>query len=238
MKKFSCSLIVLFLSGCLFAQKQFVVDENAEMRRIEKSFTSIKVSGSIDLYLSQSDNEAVAVSASEEKFKQNIKTVVENNVLRIYYDGEKNWSKNRKLMVYVSFINIDAIDASGASDIVIAGSLKAASLNLQLSGASDFSGVVNVASLKINLSGSSDVSISGTATNLDIESSGASDVKGYDLVTDNCTAKASGASDINVTVNKELNAHASGASNIFFRGQGVIKGMQSSGGSTIARKGS
>lgn len=237
MKKFSCSLIVLFFSGFLFAQKQFVVDENAEMRSIEKSFTSIKVSGSIDLYLSQSDNEAVAVSASEEKFKQQIKTVVENNVLRIYFDGEKSWSKNRKLMVYVSFLNVDGIDASGASDIVIAGNLKTTSLTLQLSGASDFRGVVDVNSLKINLSGASDVSISGKATNLDIESSGASDVKGYDLVTDNCTAKASGASDVNVTVNKELNAHASGASNIFFRGQAVVKGMQSSGGSSVARKG-
>ncbi len=238
MKKFSFSLIVLFFSGCLFAQKQFVIDEHAEMRSIDKTFTSVKVSGSIELYLSQSDNEAVAVSASEEKYKQHIKTVVENNVLRVYFDGEKKWSKNRKLMVYVSFINIDKIQVEGASNIVIAGTIKVPSLHLQVSGASDFRGTVNVTSLKMTLSGASDVNISGTATNLNIESSGASDVKGYDLVTENCTAKASGASDLNFTVNKELNAHASGASNIYFRGQGVIKEIQSSGASTIARKGS
>ena len=107
-----------------------------------------------------------------------------------------------------------------------------------LSGASDFKGVVDVSALEVDLSGASDVKISGTATNLNIESSGASDVDGYGLVTDICSAKASGASDIHVTVNKELNAHASGASNIYYHGTGVIKEVQSTGASSVAKKGS
>ena len=88
----------------------------------------------------------------------------------------------------------------------------------------------------MNLSGASDVSISGTASVVNIESSGASDVKAFDLVTDMCTAKASGASDVNITVNKELNAHASGASDIYYKGSAVIKDMQSSGASNVGRK--
>ena len=48
---------------------------------------------------------------------------------------------------------------------------------------------------------------------------------------------ASGASDINITVNKELSAHASGASDIYYKGGGLIKEFHQSGGSTIARKG-
>ena len=71
---------------------------------------------------------------------------------------------------------------------------------------------------------------------MDIESSGASDVKGYDLVTDECTAKASGASDINITVNKVISANASGASDIYFKGEALIKDMHSSGASTVGRK--
>ena len=93
-----------------------------------------------------------------------------------------------------------------------------------------------VTSLIMDLSGASDVTISGSASVVVIESSGASDVKGYDLVTDMCTAKASGASDVNITVNKELNARASGSSDIYYKGSAVIKDMQSSGASNISRK--
>ena len=218
MKKIAFSLSFLFFVITLFAQKQFVVDANAEMRTIDKSFSEIKVSDGIDIYLSQSDKEAIAVSASEEKYKVNIKTVIEGNTLRIYYDGEKWWGKNKKMTVYVSFMNLEKLHASGASDITVAGTIKTASLKILLSGASDFKGDVSVTSLDMDLSGASDVTISGTAINLNIESSGASDVKGYDLKTDICTAKASGASDISVTVNKELNAHASGASSISLSG--------------------
>src|SRR4051812_288351 len=83
-------------------QKQFVVDPNAEMRTLSGSFNAIKVSGGIDLYLTQSNEEAIAVSAAEDKFKQGIRTVVENNVLKIYYDGNRNWSLKKQMKAYVS----------------------------------------------------------------------------------------------------------------------------------------
>lgn len=237
MKKIAFSLFFIFSIITLFAQKQFVVDANAEMRTIDKSFSEIKVSDGIDIYLSQSDKEAIAVSASEEKYIANIKTIVEGNTLHIYYNGDKWWGKNKKMTVYVSFMNLEKLHASGASDINVAGTIKTASLKIVLSGASDFKGEVSVTSLDMDLSGASDVTISGTATNLNIESSGASDVKGYDLKTDICTAKASGASDISVTVNKELNAHASGASSISYQGTGIIKDVHSNGASSVGKKG-
>ncbi|HPH85284.1 MAG TPA: head GIN domain-containing protein [Ferruginibacter sp.] len=237
MKKLWIVISCIILASTAIAQKEFVVDANAEMRTIQGSFHSIKVSNAIDLYLSQSDQEAIAVSASEDKYKEGIKTVVEDNVLKIYYEGDKGWSKNRNMKVYISFRELKWLQASGASDIRVQGTINVPVLQLNMSGASDFNGAVSVTSLTMNLSGASDVKIAGKATNLTIESSGASDVKGYDLVADICTAKASGASDINVTVNKELSAHASGASSIHYKGDAVIKENQSNGASSIGKRG-
>lgn len=232
-------LFFTFIATAILAQAQneFVVDANAEVRTVSGTFNAIKVSGGIDLYLSQSNEEAVAISASEDKYKAGIKTVVENGTLRIYYDGDKLFSmRNKKLRAYVSFKDLEKLEASGACDVVVAGELKVDALEMQLSGASDFKGKVNLSSLKLDLSGASDVKIEGTATIVNIESSGASDVKGYDLVSDICTAKASGASDVNITVNKELNAHASGASDIHYKGDAVIKEMHSSGASSVGKR--
>ena len=231
-------LAVLFAGAALFGQAQntLVVDPNATVREVKGDFKAIKVSGGIDLYLSQSDNVAIAVSAAEERYKEFIRTDVEDGTLKIYYEGERfNW-KNKRLKVYVSFKTLEKLNASGASDVVVTGTIESASLDMQLSGASDFKGAVKVDKLKMDLSGASDVRISGTARTVDIESSGASDVKGYELVTDYCNATASGASDINITVNKELNAHASGASDINFKGEGLIRDMHASGASSVTRR--
>ena len=238
MKKLFLVVAVTFSAIITHAQKTIVNDANAEPRQLSGSFNAIKVSGGIDVYLSQFETESLAVSATEEKYKQNIKTVIENGTLRIYYNSDWGWTKgNKKLKVYISFKNLERIEATGACNVQVAGAISVPSLTLNMSGASDFKGAVAITNLTMELSGASDAKISGTATNVSIQSSGASDVKGYDLITDFCTAKASGASDINITVNKELNVHASGASDVFYKGTAVIKDIHNSGASTIAKGG-
>ncbi|MBS1510265.1 MAG: DUF2807 domain-containing protein [Bacteroidetes bacterium] len=239
MKKILVS--VVFFSAAYFAsaQKEVVNDPNAEVRTISGSFDKIKVSGGIELFISQSDDEAVAVSASEDKYKENIKTVVSDNTLKIYYFNGKMWDgiRNKHLRVYVSFKNLQSIDASGACDVQVAGVINESGLSITLSGASQFQGAVKLADLRLDLSGASDLTIKGIANTVKIESTGASDVKGYELAADVCNAKASGASDVHITVNKELYANASGASDILYKGEAVIKEVHSSGASNVGKKG-
>jgi hypothetical protein len=238
MKKFFAGLLFTGAAFIAAAQKEIVNDPNAEIRNISGSFSSIKISGGIDLFLSAGSQEAVAVSAGENKYKAGIKTEVVNGTLKIYYDGDKAWNgwKNRKLRVYVAFKNLEKLDVAGACDVQVSGIVAVPSLSLFLSGSSDFKGAVSVTDLKLDLSGASDVKISGRATNVTIESSGASDVKGDDLQADFCTAKASGSSDIYITVNKELSANVSGSSDILYRGNPVIKELHSSGSSSVEKK--
>ncbi len=221
------------------AQKDIVNDPNAELREISGSFNSIKVSGGINLFLSQADDIAVAVSASEQKYKDAIKTEVVNGVLQIFALSDKawgSWKGNKNLRVYVAFKTLQKIDAAGACDIQVSGVITTPQLAIELSGACDFKGGLAVNELKLNLSGASDVKLTGTANKITIVSSGASDVKSYDLITDYCTAKASGASDINITVNKELYANASGASDIFYKGNAEVKERHTSGASSVEKK--
>lgn len=233
------SLLILLLSVVFAtAQKTIIDDSNAEVRTVTGSFNAIKVSGGIDLYLSQYETESVAVSASEVEYRNDIKTEVENGVLKIYFDGNKltSW-KNRKLRAYVSFKKLELLMASGASDIRVTGVIDVPLLRIECNGASDFNGAIKVNEFSIELGGASDATISGTATSVTIKSGGASDFKGFDLIAENCTAHANGASDIHITVNKELNVHASGASDISYKGEAVIKNLQTSGASSVKKKG-
>ena len=238
MQKLALFLISFILINGIYAQKAIVNDPNAGVRNV-KGFHAIRVSNAIDLYLTQGEEEAVAVSAKDPKFRDRIRTEVENGVLKIWFDNE-GWSwdnGNRELKAYVSCKTLDKLAASGASNVTVSGEITGDRLELHLSGASDFNGSVKFKELSIDQSGASDITINGSVGNLQIDASGASDTKGFDLISDNCSAHVSGASDIKITVNKELNVHASGASSVSYKGSAVIRDLKSSGASGISKKG-
>jgi hypothetical protein len=236
--------ILLFLLVCIYqvhAQngKNLVFDANAEVRSV-KGFTGVEVSGAIDLYLSQGKEEAVAISASNPEALSRIKTVVRNGKLHIYFEGSgwnwKSWSNNNKMKAYITFIEIHKLEASGACNIKTADMISSDELKIQLSGASDFTGAVKAVNLKLDASGASNFRISGTAEKAVIDVSGVCDVKAYDLKTDYCKIDASGASVVRITNNKELSAEASGGSHIFYKGNGIIRDISTSGISSVKRK--
>jgi hypothetical protein len=237
-KLFAFSFLLL---GAGMAQAQQTVnDPNAQVRNVG-SFTSISVSSGVDLYLSPGETETVVVSASEEKYRDKIMTVVENGTLKIYYDWKSNiqinWGSNKKLKAYVSFKTLQKLSASGGSDVsATTGVIKQPSLELSLSGGSDFQGRVETDQLKVSQSGGSDSDIRGSATKATINISGGSDMDGYELKVNDCTVNASGGSDISITVSGNFTANASGGSDISYKGDCALT-KNSSGGSSVRKRG-
>ncbi len=242
MKKFFVTVMFIFaLLPVVTAQDVTVInDKNAQERKVG-SFHAIRVSNAFDVIIKQGNEEAVVVSASEEKYLSRIKTEVINGVLRISYDNESVWkwtTGDRKLRAYISVKNLDMIDVSGASDIKIDAVLKSSKLKVELSGASSLKGEVEAAEMIVEQSGASSANIKGKVTTLEIEVSGASDFKGFDLITENCRAEASGASDIRITVNKDLKVKASGASDVEYKGSAMVSDFSTSGASSLKKRSS
>jgi hypothetical protein len=230
-------LFFLFIAFTFLSPAQTIInDKNAEVRKIS-DFTGIQVSGGIDVYLSQSNEYALAVSASDEKYNADIKTEVRNGILLISYDGNSfRLNSNRKLRAYISFKTLESLEGSGASDFIINGTLKANSIKIELSGASEIKGTLHLDNLLLNLEGASIVKANGTVKNIKINANGASDIKNYDLVVDHCVAELSGASDVKITINKSLSAKASGASLLYYKGNPEKTEISSSGASSISQR--
>jgi hypothetical protein len=237
MKKIILALIPVLLVLTTFAQEQMVVDPNASLRTLKGSFSRIRVANAIKVIITQSDNESIAVSASEEKYKDDIKTEIENNTLRIYYKAGNEWrGKDKKLKVYVSFKNISLLEVSGASDVAGVGKITLNELTLNVSGASTLKADLAVNKLEMDMNGASKASLSGTVQLLNLECSGATDVNAYGLKVMRANATVSGASDVDLYVENELNATASGASRIHYKGNSPVVNVKTSGASTIFKK--
>lgn len=241
MRRFLVILLGCLVVGDVSAQETIIHDANAEVRHVS-GYHGIRVSNAFDLYLSQGSEETVAVSARDSVLRTYIRTEVVDGILRIWLD-EKRWKRlgtrlgNNKLKAYVSFTTLDEITASGASDVYVDGIIGGDKLDLDLSGASGFKGAVKVGTLEVEQSGASNSHVTGIVSGQAvIRTSGGSELNGYDLMIQDCDAHASGASNIYITVSKGLTADASGASSIFYKGEGVLRESHSSGASSVGHK--
>ena len=260
MKKILFAL--LFLVGFVVnaqENKSIVYDENAQQRKVP-SFTAISVSSAIDLYLTQSNKNAVAVSASNDEIRDHIITEVVGGTLIIRLGDKGTWFSwrkwgNYKTKAYVSIQDINALTASGASNVHLVntiespkmriklsgasdfkGNIKAGVLMYQLTGASDYKGEISANSIDIDGSGASSIELIGKVDDLAIEVSGASTAKLYNLTAKGAILRASGASNIGVTVTEILRANSSGASDINYKGNPTVKESNTSGASSIRRR--
>lgn len=259
MKKVYFALLLLVsLSSSAQTKSSLIYDNNAQKRNVPV-FKGVKVSSAIDLYLTQSDVNEVAVSATSNEIRDHIITEVEGGVLIIRFEssGWRSWSwGDHKMKAYVSIKNIETLQASGASNVKINGIIKSDNLKIKISGASDvknanfkvahllidasgasdFKGEVNCQTLSVEASGASTVSLNGMSDDAVMNSNGASNVKAFDLVVKAASLTASGASDIHCTVTQIVNVDASGASSINYKGEASVKKYHSSGASNIHHK--
>lgn len=239
MKPIYLFLFTIAVFNSSIAQPGKVInDANSSIRKVD-AFHAIFVEDGIDLYLTQGKEQAVAVSANKIEYRDKIVTKVINGVLRIAYGSENGFYitwRDRKLKAYISVKDIDALTASGGSDVIIEGIVSANNLKINLSGGSDFVGELNANELFISLSGGSDGRVKGTATNLKVTASGGSDFLGYDLQAEFAVVEASGGSDAHLKVSKEIFAEASGGSDIDYKGNPIIKRNSSSGGGSVTKR--
>lgn len=223
---------ITFLSLGAHAQTIFS-DKNAQKRDV-KPFSAIHVKGAITVYLSQGSEEALAVSARETGYRENIVTEVRNGVLHISFD-QSGPARNPQLKAYVSYKNLSSLQVSGASDIYFQDIFKGDAFKVSLTGASNLKGPVELKNLEVILSGASDVQISGQAANLKLSSSGASDFKSPRFTAGNAIVDLSGASDANLKVRLSLDAKASGASTLHYSGSPQTVKQNVSGAASLKR---
>lgn len=216
------------------------------------TFKALKLSGTVDVVITQGAKESVRIEA-DEKGKSVLIIKNKNGTLEIYTENKRNIS-NYKLKIYVTVVDLNKIESSGATDLKSRGELTFNNLELKGSGASDIDLKLNVKELNLGISGSSDVNIKLSATELVLNVSGASDVElsGNTTVADlicsgasNLDAsglkvksgviKCSGASSTKIYVTDKLDLTVSGASDVKYKGNPSI-GIKSVTGASKVRQ--
>jgi hypothetical protein len=223
MKNSSFTLIAIVFAAVSANSIAIRAQENKDIAIT--NFTEVSVSSGIDLYLTQSSSENIRVNAHADLIK-NVVVEKKGNNLNIRYKDNISWGrlfKGQSIKVYVNYKTLQAISASGGSDVYSQNTLKTDKLSISASGGADIDLNVIAKDIQIQTSGGSDVNIKGNATNMEASSSGGSDIDALGFVVENARVTASGGSDTNVHVTKALDVTASGGSDVNYKGNPAVK---------------
>lgn len=179
------------------------------------SFTGLKVSSGIDVYLKQGNNISVSVEA-DENLHEYILTVVKNGVLNVY--SENNIRQAERKRVYVTMKDIKSIKTTSAGDVFGESPINSDRLELSASSAGDIKLEIKVNDLNVDISSSGDITLKGETDILRADLSSAGDLNAYELKSREANISVSSAGNADVYVSERMTARASSAGDINYKG--------------------
>jgi Putative auto-transporter adhesin, head GIN domain len=189
--------------------------QESETRNIG-SFSGVKVTEGIDVYLKRGDKESVRVEVTGTKL-ENVITEISGSYLRVHMrDG--NYKGNVQAKVYVTYVKVDKLSASSAGSIFSEGTIEANDMEVSVSSAGSIEIALKASSVDASASSAGEIELQGKTKALNIDAASAGQIDAYDLQAEKVDAEAASAGSIKITVTNELNARASSGGNIRYHG--------------------
>lgn len=219
-------VIAITLNSCMNT-----IDGNGNVvneKRTVSSFSKIDISGGFEVLLNQGNSEKVELEVDENLIEL-IETKVKGNTL--YISSEEPIGNAESLKIYITVVDVEDIDASGAIELKNKGTYKSDNLEIDISGAADIDLNLEVENLVMDMSGASETTLTGAADNLEIEISGAGDLDAKKMKTKTTEIDISGAGSAIVNVKKKLKVEVSGAGSVQYKGNPKVDESISGAGS-------
>ena len=218
LRSLTFAIIILGVTSCINGQFWKTVEGNRKVVTRERktdSFTGVKVSSGIDVYLKQGNNEAVSVEA-DENLQDYILTEVRGGVLNVY--SEYNIRDAERKRVHVTIKEVNSVKTTSAGDVYGESPINSDRLDLSASSAGDIKLEVKANKIDIDISSSGDITLTGETDFMRADLSSAGDLKAYDLKTREADISVSSAGDADVNVSEKLTARASSAGDVNYKG--------------------
>lgn len=199
-------------------------------------FNALDISDQFKVYVTFSATEESVNIEADDNLQSYIQVSKNNDRLVVKLDDNINIREGEAtLNIHVSIIDLEKIEGAGATSFYFQNGLIGNELELNLTGACSLTGLVNLNQLNATITGSSNLSITGTTETFKIDATGASNMEGYGFETYKLEADLEGASNLNLTVHEKMDVKASGASTVYYKGNGFVNSQNLSGASEIIK---
>ena len=222
LRYFSLILLLALLAPMLL----LAAASGREVRAVA-AFTKLGLANSARVVLRQGSPQRVEVEASAADLAR-LETTVEGGKLRIGIKNQegKRWSNGGfegNVTVYVTMPTVEALGVSGSGQLEAAEAIKAAALDLAVSG----SGKILLPQLtadKLNtaVSGSGEIMVAGVCPQHEARISGSGNVRASGLRTEASSIRISGSGTGRLYASRTLEASIAGSGDVYVRGGATV----------------
>jgi hypothetical protein len=229
---FSLLVSMIFISCSLIGGKRIRGNGNVKTEtRATGQFSSVNVSGNIDVYVRQDAVSSVKIE-TDENLLEHMEIKVDGGTLEIQEEKGYNLRPSRSIKVFVSGPSFKRFEASGACDIYSENQINSAEpIAINLSGACNVKMDLKTPKVGVDLSGAGTITLKGETKDFTVDGSGSTDVKCFELMSENTDIKMSGAGDAEVFASVKLDVHVSGAADVKYKGNATVSQSVSGAGS-------
>jgi len=205
--------------------------QNTETRSLD-NFSAVSVGEAIKLVLIPGNKNEAKIMATNVDLDE-IETRVFGSRLKIELSG--NRYRNIEVEIQLTYKQLEELDVSSAANVTTKGAIKADELEISVSSAGNARLEVEVASIDAEVSSSGDLVLAGKATAQRVNVSSAGEYKSYDLACDDTYARASSAGSARLMASKKIDAKASSAGSIKYKGNPDKVYVSSSSGGSVSK---
>ena len=208
----------LTFSACDYSEDPGPLQE-IEKEFNETDFDRLEIGDALHIDVEQGNYFEISVRGDRRNVND-LEVYKEGTTLVIRFDEWEN--RRHETYVTITMPSIVAANFSGATNSRVSGFDELTKFDLYLSGASVSQVDLVASEFKTIISGASVLNLRGSAASMDAEISGASVLKAFNFPVVSADVLATGASHASITVADNLNAVASGASSITYRGNPTV----------------
>lgn len=238
MKKLTFYLLGTFTLATMLSCTMLRGDEISPRGEEAKEFhvsNFDEVSGGNAIFYTVKKGTSFKVTAvGDERDIDDLDVRVREGRLVVDYVNRLGRVKRYRMDVIIEMPTVKYIEFSGASDVVVENFSGLTNLEAKLSGASRLRLREEIGKLTTTINGASTLSMTNKLEILDANVSGASTLNAFEADALKAYVRVSGASTVRISVSDYLEADASGASSVFYRGTPEIK-EKTSGASKVKK---
>jgi len=229
-------ILVLLLTGCELDEPAISITGSGDVVTREMNlsgFDKIDVSHAFKVDVRAGENFDVVIRV-DDNVVEHLDVAEKGHTLRIGLKRDQRYDiRSATLEAEVIMPELMGLKLSGASHATVTGFKATVNLDVDLSGASSVRGEIEAGDARFGVSGASQVHLSGSAGDVTVDASGASIVELGDFAVRNARVDASGSTRVTVRASGQLDAEASGVSQIIYLGNPRLGKRDTSGASFI-----
>lgn len=200
--------------------------------RAISGFDRIVVEGSMDIFISQDDEQILEVE-TDDNILPIISTSVRGGELRI--KSTRSYRSREEVKVYITVVDLEELKIRGSGDVYGESVLAGDRLNLEISGSGNMDMEIYYDRLFSEINGSGNFSLQGEAVEQEVRINGSGDYRAADLLSVETDVNISGSGNSTVNVSDFLRAEIRGSGDIIYYGDPEVSSSIRGSGKLIHR---